>query len=300
MHCNSTMVFEWVREFWIMGCKNEDFSDASASYWWLNFINMIIKIKSCFENGPVPMPEVAHWCQSCAWQEMRGWRRNKLLPGISLHLRPGAKRTKTCSRSQCKAHCASSTRVLSTVMWRPADWASPGIRAPAHGLQSHLLVQIPFCKLRRILQTLLTFFSLQVVQDGVDHAHGLVHQGVQLGGARVGDLVLVEQQEIVLGVSPLTDAREARAASAGASLVADRVPWGARPEARLPVGGVEGQEVIYPGLCPVPLRRHGIKLVPVDVGLALAAPGVGLEVSDAPLEVRLPRIKCLRPHTADP
>ena len=81
---------------------------------------------------------------------------------------PGAKRTKTCSRSQCKAHCASSTRVLSTVMWRPADWASPGTRAPAHGLQSHLLVQIPFCKLRRILQTLLTFFSLEVVQDAVD------------------------------------------------------------------------------------------------------------------------------------
>lgn len=61
------------------------------------------------------MPEVAHWCQSCAWQEMRGWRRNKLLPGISLHLMPRAKRTKTCSRSQCcKAHCALNTRGLST------------------------------------------------------------------------------------------------------------------------------------------------------------------------------------------
>ena len=74
------------------------------------------------------MPEVAHWCQSCARQEMRGWRRNKLLPGISLHLMPRAKRTKTCSRSQCKAHCALYTRVLSTVvMWRaPASWLHPG------------------------------------------------------------------------------------------------------------------------------------------------------------------------------
>ena len=151
--------------------------------------------------------------------------------------------------------------------------------------------------MRRIFQILLTFFPLQVVQDGVDRGHGLVHQPVQLGGARVGDLVLVEQQEVVLGVAPL---QEARASSAGDSLVTHGVPRGPRTEAGLPVGGVQGQEVIYPGLCPVPLRRQVVQLVPVDVDLALAASGVGLEVPDAPLEIRFPSVKCLRSNTADP
>ena len=124
-----------------------------------------------------------------------------------------------------------------------------------------------------------------------------MHQRVQLGGARVGDLVLVEQQEVVLGVAPL---QEARASSAGTSLVTHGVPGRPRTEAGLPVGGVEGQEVIYPGLGPVPLRRQVVQLVPVDVDLALAASGVGLEVPDAPLEIRLPSIKCLRSNAADP
>ena len=82
--------------------------------------------------------------------------------------------------------------------------------------------------------------------------------------------------------------------------MADRIPGGARSEAGLPVGCVQRQEVIYPGLCPVPFRRQVVQLVPVDVGLALTPPCVGLEVPDASLEIRLPSIKCLRPNTADP
>ena len=81
------------------------------------------------------MPEVAHWCQSCAWQEMRGWRRNKLLPGISLHLMPRAKRTKTCSRSQCcKAHFALNTRVLSRARSCTGPWPADCSPALGHGL----------------------------------------------------------------------------------------------------------------------------------------------------------------------
>ena len=105
---------------------------------------------------------------------------------------------------------------------------------------------------------LLTFFSLQVVQDMVDRRHGLVHQRVQLGGGRVGDLVLVQQQEVVsLGVAPL---QEAGAASPGLGS-----PRRARPEAGLPVGCGQGQEVVDAGLHPVPLRRQVVHFIPVDL-----------------------------------
>ena len=110
-------------------------------------------------------------------------------------------------------------------------WATGSAESPPD-IHSH---RGPFCQLRRILQILLTFFSLEVVQDAVDCSHGLVHQSVQLWGARVGDLVLVEQKEVVFGVPPL---QEARASSAGASLMAGRVPGGSRSEAGLPVGCV--------------------------------------------------------------
>ena len=94
------------------------------------------------------------------------------------------------------------------------------------------------------LTTELTFVSLQVVEDLVDGRHGAVHQFVQLEGGGAGGLCQVLQP----GPAPLC--------------LPPRCP---RSQARLPVGRAEREEVVYPGLHPVPLRRQVVHLVPVDL-----------------------------------
>ena len=92
--------------------------------------------------------------------------------------------------------------------------------------------------------TELTFVFLQIVKDVVDGSHGLVHQLVQLVGGGAG----VARQ--LLQSCP---------SSGGVS------PGSSGPQAWLPVGRGEREEIINAGLGPVPLGRQVVHFVPVDL-----------------------------------